>query len=109
MPAQLLTIMYIAEYREKTSSDFLVGTAIGYTRLEEENDSFQKFNITVFYPTDVSKPCYVPKLKAGQVMSIANSKFSIASNNEIDVSFCSFNFYPLFLLCFAIYFANLIN
>ena len=43
--------------------------------------------MTVFYPIDESKPCYVPKLKEGQVLSIGNSKFtkSTINNGEIDV------------------------
>ena len=88
MPAQLSTILYISDYKEKTSSDFFVGTALGYTRLEEEGDGVQVFNITAFYPVDEAKPCYVPKLNGGQVLSIANSKFSRNSNNnnELDVS-----------------------
>ncbi len=86
MPAQLSTIMYISDYKEKSSSDFFIGTALGYTRIEENGDAVQTFNITVFYPTDETKPCYMPKLEPGQVLSIANSKFSIAANNELDVS-----------------------
>ncbi|RGB21283.1 hypothetical protein C1646_778479, partial [Rhizophagus diaphanus] len=60
-------------------------TALGYTRLEEEGDAVQTFNITVFYPVDETKPCYLPKLSEGQVLSIANSKFSKGSNNELDI------------------------
>lgn len=86
MPAQLSTILYISNYKEKTSTEFFVGTALGYTRLEEEGDAVQTFNITVFYPVDEIKPCYLPKLCEGQVLSIANSKFSKGSNNELDVS-----------------------
>ena len=87
MPAQLSTILYISDYKERTSSDFFVGSALGYARLEEEGEAVQTFNITVFYPVDETKPCYVPKLSEGQVLSIANSKFSKgAKNNELDVS-----------------------
>ena len=86
MPAKLSTILYISEYREKTSSEFFIGTATGHTRLEENSDATQIFNITVFYPHDEEKPCYVPKkLEEGQVLSIANSKFTIGPNNLIDV------------------------
>ena len=86
MPAQLFTVLYIYEYREKTSNEFFIGMATGYTRLEENSDAMQMFNITVFYPLDEEKPCYVPKLKEGQVLSIANSKFNIGSTgNQIDV------------------------
>ncbi|PKK56650.1 hypothetical protein RhiirC2_764286 [Rhizophagus irregularis] len=59
MPVQLSTILYISEYREKTS---------------------------VVYPlSKENKPCYVPKLEEGQVLSIANSKFAIGPvDNQID-------------------------
>ncbi|CAG8755876.1 3594_t:CDS:1, partial [Rhizophagus irregularis] len=30
-----------------------------------------------FYPLDEEKPCYVPKLEEGKVLSIANLKFGI--------------------------------
>lgn len=86
MPIQLSTILYISDYKEKTSGEFFIGTAIGYTRLEEDSDAVQKFNITIFYPLDPEKPCYVPRLKQGQVLSVANSKFTNGSNNQIDVS-----------------------
>lgn len=87
MPAQLSTVLYISDYKEKTSSDFFIGTALGYTRLEEDGEAVQTFNITVFYPVDEEKPCYLPKLKEGQVLSIANSKFCKGnSNNDLDVS-----------------------
>ena len=86
MPAQLSKILYISDYKEKTSAEFFIGTALGYTRLEEEGDAAQTFNITVFYPVDETKPCYLPKLSEGQVLSVANSKFSKGSNNELDVS-----------------------
>ncbi|GBC34412.2 hypothetical protein GLOIN_2v1791191 [Rhizophagus irregularis DAOM 181602=DAOM 197198] len=86
MPAQLSTILYVSDYKERTSSDFFVGSALGYARLEEEGEAVQTFNITVFYPVDETKPCYVPKLSEGQVLSIANSKFSkSAKNNELDI------------------------
>jgi hypothetical protein len=87
MPAQLSTILYISNYQERISSGFIVGNATGYTRLDETNgDKMQKFNIVAFYPIDDSKPCYIPKIQEGQVLSVANSKFSIGANNEIDVS-----------------------
>lgn len=78
--------MYIADYREKTSGDYFVGTAVGYTRLEENGDAVQTFNITAFYPLDEEKPTYVPRLKEGQVLSVANSKFSKGMDNTINVS-----------------------
>lgn len=86
MPAQMSTILYISEYKEKMSSGYYVGNATGYTRLEEHGDRVQVFNITVFYPIDDSKPSYVPKIEEGQVLSISNSKFTKGTNNEIDVS-----------------------
>jgi hypothetical protein len=86
MPAQLSTILYISEYREKASTGFFVGNAVGYTRIEENEEHVQKFNITTFYPVEKSKPCYLPKLKEGQVLSVSNSKFSKGTNNELDVS-----------------------
>jgi len=46
----------------------------------------QMFNITAFYPIDDLKPCYLPKIKEGQVLSIANSKFTKRDNNELDIS-----------------------
>jgi hypothetical protein len=85
MPAQLSTILYISDYQKRISSGFIIGSATGYTRLELEGDRMQKFNITVFYPIDESKPCYIPKIKEGQVLSIANSKFTKGANNELDV------------------------
>ncbi|PKC09389.1 hypothetical protein RhiirA5_375500 [Rhizophagus irregularis] len=37
--------------------------------------------------TKKNKPCYVPKLEEGQVLSIANSKFAIGPvDNQIDIS-----------------------
>jgi hypothetical protein len=50
----------------------------------------QKFNITAFYPIDDSKPCYLPKLKEGQILSISNSKISKGLNNELDVNYLYF-------------------
>ncbi|PKK56217.1 hypothetical protein RhiirC2_800500 [Rhizophagus irregularis] len=86
MPAQLSTVLYISNYQEKISSGFIIGNATGYTRLDETNgDKMQKFNIVAFYPIDDSKPCYIPKIQEGQVLSVANSKFSIGANNEIDL------------------------
>jgi hypothetical protein len=86
MPAQISTILYISEYKEKASSGFFIGNAMGYTRLEE-GDRVQIFNITIFYPIDETKPCYVPKIEEGQVLSIANSKFSKGDDNELNVSY----------------------
>ena len=85
MPAQLSTIIYVSEYKEKTTTGYFVGVALGHARLEDE--STQTFSMTVFYPIDESKPCYVPKLKEGQVLSIGNSKFtkSTINNGEIDM------------------------
>jgi hypothetical protein len=91
MPVQVSTILYISEYKEKTSSGYLVGSAIGYTRLEENGDQVQKFNITAFYPIDSSKPCYLPKLSEGQILSISNSKICKGQNGELDVSYIYFN------------------
>ena len=85
MPAQLSAIIYISEYKEKTSEEFFIGLGIGYARLEDNSDAMQTFNIIVFYPLDEEKPCYVPKLKEGQILSIANSKFNVGLNNQIDV------------------------
>lgn len=86
MPSQIYTILYISECRERTSTGFLVVNATGYTRLENNSDKFQKLNITAFYPTDDSKPCYLPKLVEGQVLSVSNSKFAKGVNGELDVS-----------------------
>ena len=86
MPSNISTIMYISDYQERASSNYFVGTAIGHTRLEEEDDgAIQTFNITVFYPIDES-PCYIPKLKEGQVLSVGNSKFTRGPDNRIEVS-----------------------
>ncbi|RIA79144.1 hypothetical protein C1645_841426 [Glomus cerebriforme] len=55
MPAQLSTIIYVSDYREKTSSGFFIGTAaLACTRLEEESDAVRDFNVIVFYPIDQS-------------------------------------------------------
>jgi hypothetical protein len=86
MPTQISTILYISEYKEKTSSGFFIGNAVGHTRFEK-GDKIQTFNITVFYPIDESKPCYVPKISEGQVLSISNSKFTKGNNDELDVSY----------------------
>ena len=86
MPSQLSTILYISECRDKISSGFIVTNAIEYTRLEENGDKFQRLNITAFYPVDDTKPCYLPKLTEGQVLSVSNSKFSKGVNGELDVS-----------------------
>ena len=86
MPAQLSTILYLSEYKEKTSSGYFIVNAVGYTRLEEEGDGVQKYNITAFYPIDDSKPCYLPQMMKGQVLSISNAKFNKGVNGELDVS-----------------------
>ena len=85
MPAQLLTILYITKYKETVSPNFLIGSAIGITRLDN-NDSSQMFNLTIFYPTDPSTPCYVPRIEDNQVLSVNNCKFSLEKDSEIDVS-----------------------
>ena len=85
MPAQISTILYISGYKEKVSGAYFVGNATGHTRIDN-GENVQIFNITVFYPMDESKPCYLPKIKDGQVLSISNSKFSQSNNNELDVS-----------------------
>ena len=89
MPAQLSTILYVSDYKEKTSGQFFVGTAIGQTRLEEEEDAIQTFNLTIFYPLEEDKLCYVPRLQASQVISVVNSKFSSGADNTIDISMSS--------------------
>ena len=89
MPFQLFTILYLSEYREKLSSGYRIGNAIGYCRYEE-GDHAQKFNITAFYPIDESKPCYIPKVKEGQILSVSNCKFSKNANGELDVSWLRF-------------------
>jgi hypothetical protein len=85
MPAQLSAIIYISEYREKTSGEYFIGLGTAHARLEDSSDAMQTFNITVFYPLDEENPCYVPKLEEGLILSIANSKFNIGINNKIDV------------------------
>lgn len=86
MPAQISTILYVSKYKEKMSSEYIIGNATGYTRAEEGDNGAQTFNITIFYPIDDTKPCYTPKIEEGQVLSIANSKFSKGENNELNVS-----------------------
>jgi hypothetical protein len=86
MPAQLSSIIYVSDIKEKVSSEFIIIKATGYTRIEENGDAYQKYNITAFYPLDDDKPCYLPKLKDDQVLSISNSKFNKAENGELDVS-----------------------
>jgi len=92
MPAQLSTVMYIADYKEKTSGNgYIIGNAIGYTRLDSRSDQMQKFTITAFYPIDTdSKPCYLPTMKEEQVLSVSNSKFSQGTNGELEVSYFHF-------------------
>ncbi|PKC03311.1 hypothetical protein RhiirA5_380270 [Rhizophagus irregularis] len=84
MPAQISTILYLSGYKEKVSGAYFIGNATGHTRIDD-GDKVQTFNITVFYPMDESKPCYLPKIKDGQVLSISNSKFSQGNNNELDL------------------------
>lgn len=88
MPIQLSTILYITECKEKLSSEFLIINATGYTRIEEQGDKTQKYNITAFYPLNNDKPCYLPKpkLRDDQVLSVSNSKFNKSTNGELDVS-----------------------
>jgi hypothetical protein len=86
MPSQISTVLYISDYKEKTSTDYFIGSAIGHARIDE-SDNTQAFNITMFYPMDSSKPCYLPKVEEGQVLSISNSKFSMGNNNELNVSY----------------------
>ena len=38
MPAQLSIILYVSEYKEKTSNGFYIANTIGYTRLEKDED-----------------------------------------------------------------------
>jgi hypothetical protein len=85
MPFQLSTILYISEYKEKISSGYNVGNATGYARFDKGENS-QKFNVTAFYPIDKSKPCYIPEIEKGQVLSVSNSKFSKTKSGELDVS-----------------------
>src|SRR4051812_10235951 len=100
MPAQLSMILYISEYKEKTSGEFFIGMATGHTRLEGNSDATQEFNITVFYPLNQEKPCYAPKLEEGQFLSIANSKFAIGPiDNQIDVR----NYFILILFKYICY------
>ncbi|RGB36581.1 hypothetical protein C1646_666861 [Rhizophagus diaphanus] len=40
---------------------------------------------TCMIPVLCSKPCYLPKLKEGQILSISNSKISKGSNGELDL------------------------
>lgn len=47
------------------------------------------FYITTFFPLDEEKPCYVPKFKEGQILSVTNSKFSTGTTgttDQLDVS-----------------------
>ena len=85
MPAQLATILYVSNYRESTSPNFIIGSAIGITSLDD-GDSVQTFNLTIFYPIEPSVPCYVPRIADSQVLSINNCKFSLGKGNEINVN-----------------------
>jgi len=95
MPAQLSTILYISDYQEKTSGEFFIGNAIGHARLDEDDDTVQMFNITVFYPHDDEVVCHVPRLEVDQVLSVANSKFCRGPENQIDVNINYLFFYCL--------------
>ena len=98
MPAQISMILYISEYREKTLGEFFMGLATGHIRLEENFDAIQTFNITAFYPHDENVPCYIPKLQEGQILSIANLKFTIGSiENQIDVRIIFFEIFIFFV------------
>ena len=91
MPIQVFTILYLSEYKEKISSRYSIGKGVGYTRLEEDTDQTQKFNITAFYPNNDSEPCYLQiKLNKEQILSVSNSKISQGSNGELDVSYLYF-------------------
>ncbi len=91
MPIQVSTILYLSEYKEKISSRYSIGKGVGYTRLEEDTDQTQKFNITAFYPNNDSEPCYLQiKLNKEQILSVSNSKISQGSNGELDVSYLYF-------------------
>ncbi|RIA79217.1 hypothetical protein C1645_841236 [Glomus cerebriforme] len=76
-----IVVKYFA--KKLQSSGFFIGTALAYTRLEEENDAIQDFNVIVFYPIGQSKSCFIPKLKKGQVLSIANSRFAKGANSKL--------------------------
>ena len=91
MPASLSTIMYISDYAERASNNYFVGTAIGHTRLGEEEEDVQSFTMTIFYPID-GNSCYVPKLKEGQVISVGSSKFTKGTENRIDVCIIQYIF-----------------
>ena len=108
MPIQVSTILYLSEYKEKISNRYSIGKGVGYTRLEEDTDQVQKFNITAFYPNNNSEPCYLPKkirLNKGQILSISNSKISQGSNGELDVSiYCilfKITYFYLFIYLFS--------
>ena len=52
MPAQASTILYISDYTEKVvSGDYFVGTAIGYTRLDDSDKIRAKKKIKIKKPT----------------------------------------------------------
>ena len=82
MPFEFSTIMYVSNYTESISTNFIIGTATGITRLEN-NDKSQTFKLTIFYPTDQSAT-YVPKIEDNQVLSVNHCKFSLGKNDEID-------------------------
>lgn len=86
MPAHLSTVLYISECKEKISSSFVIINAIGYARLDSNEDNIQKFNITAFYPIDDPKPSYLPELKEGEIISVSNAKFCKGINGDLDVS-----------------------
>ena len=93
MPSQLSTILYVSDYIEKTSGEYFISTATGHVKLDDASDDVQIFKITVFYPHNDDTPYYLPRLEANQVLSIANSKFSRGTKNQIDVSYFSFTYF----------------
>ena len=109
MPVQLSTFLYISHYEEKTSGEFFIGTAIGHARLDENSDTVQMFNVTVFYPLNNEVICHVPRLEVDHVLSVANSKFCRGPENQIDVSitylffYCLFSFYGKLQLIFNLF------
>ena len=62
MPAQLSTILYISDYKEKISSGYTVANAIGYTRLNS-SDLMQKYAITAFIRSIIQNHAICRKLK----------------------------------------------
>ena len=79
MPVQISTILYISEYKEKTSNCFMIANAIGYTRLDDNNED--KDQNSILRPS-----IHWMSQKEGQVLLISNYKFAKGANGEIDVS-----------------------